>query len=120
MERKSAGMQNVLIAVLALTALLVWQRPDPVQAVGGGSWDTDGMMVNTTENEAERLVLVDTTAKTIMVYRTEGVGQFRLVAARSYQFDVLLKDTSKNDEIERRNGITFMQAFELYAKRNAP
>ena len=110
---KQAWLLNAGLAVMFLIAAVVIRNiSTPVYAAGGG-WDTNGIMANTTEGDAERLVLVDTTKKNIMVYKTEGAGQFRLMSARSYRYDAALEDTSKADELEKRNGVSFMRACEL-------
>ena len=110
---KQAWLLNAGLAVLFLAAaLIVRQMNAPVMAAGGG-WDTDGIMANTTDSDADRLVIVDTLKRNIMVYKTEGSGQFRLMTARAYRNDIEFEDTSKSDEIERRNGVTYLRACEL-------
>ncbi len=114
---KQAWILNAGIAVLFLVAAVaIRQLNAPVHAAGGG-WDTNGIMANTTEGDTERLVLVDTTKKNIMVYKTDGPGVFRLMSARSYRYDTNLPgeagDTSKIDEVEKRNGVSFIRWCEM-------
>ena len=105
------GLASAGTITLLLLHLLGAQAP--VHATGG-SWDTDGILVNTTESEIERLVIVDTRSQSIMVYKTEGLGKFRLTAARSYKYDLELQDTSKNDEIEQHSGATVLRIYDMY------
>ena len=114
---KQAWLLNAgLAAMFLIAALVIRNISTPAYAAGGG-WDTNGIMANTTEGDTERLVLVDTTKKNIMVYKTEGAGAFRLMSARSYRYDSNLPgdagDTSKIDEVEKRNGVTYMKWCEL-------
>lgn len=110
---KQAWLLNGGLAVLFLVASLsIRQMNMPAYAAGGG-WDTNGIMANTTEGDTERLVFVDTTKKNIMIYKTDSAGAFRLMSARSYRYDANLEDTSKMDEIEKRNGITYMRTCEI-------
>ena len=102
-----------LTAALVVTGVLVRQFESTVRAADNPV-TTGSFLMNTTEGEAERLILVDTQAKSIMVYRTQNCGQFRLVGARSYEFDLELKDTSRSEEIELKGGITYLRAYELY------
>ena len=108
---------NALLLASLLVAMLLKSSYSESRAfAAGGGLETNGTMIGTTESDQDRLVLVDTTNKNIMVYKTTGVGQFRLTGARSYKYDVEIngKDTSKVDEIETHKGITFMRAYELY------
>jgi hypothetical protein len=114
---KQAWLLNAGLAVLFLAAaIFVRQMSRPALAAGGG-WDTNGIMANTTENDTERLVLVDTLRKNIMVYKTDGPGVFRLMSARSYRYDHNLPgelgDTSKLDDVEKRGGVSFMKWCEI-------
>ena len=72
------------------------------------------ILVNATEGKDEHLVLIDKKNMQIMVYRTQGLGEFRLVTARSYKYDLEIPgDTSQSREVEN-NGITYARAVELY------
>jgi hypothetical protein len=110
---KKIWLMNGVIAVTLLAAIVVVRQFTSAANAAGGGWETDGILVNTTDSANERLVLVDTESKRIMVYKTDA-GQFRLTSARSYFYDTDMIDTSKTEEIERKNGITFIQAFEFW------
>lgn len=116
-REKQAWLLNLGLVALFLAATLLARQFSAPASAAGGSWDTDGMMINTTESDADRLVILDTDKKAIMVYRTEGSGTFRLMSARSYMFDGDLEDASGVAEIENRNGVTFMRACELLAAK---
>lgn len=106
-----------LAAALALAALAIRYVQTPASAAGG-SWDTDGVMANTTEGDTERLVIVDTQMKNMTVYKTDATGEFRLVAARTYKHDMDIAfkfgDVAHTPDIEKRGGITAQRAFEMY------
>src|SRR5437660_1527145 len=110
---RRAWMINGALA-LALTAGLCAGRMKATVNAAGGGWDTDGVMANTLDSDTERVVLIDTNKKNMAVYRLQGTGQFRLIAARDYRCDMLLEDTSKLPEVETKNGITAMRARELW------
>ena len=112
-DRKATWFENaLLLGLLGLLALVYGTLPNKTAQAAGGGWDTNGVMAVTT-GPSERLVLIDTTKKNICVYRNLGAGQFRLVGARSYKYDVEIKD-SKATEIERGNGVTFHEIKKLY------
>ncbi len=48
-----------------------------------------------TQGDNERLVVVDTTKQTIMVYHARVGGGFGLVGVRSYKYDVEIEDLEK-------------------------
>jgi len=105
--------------VLILCAVLMRYLQTPALA-GGGSWETDGILANTTEGDNERLVIVDTKLNLLLIYKTDGVGQFRLCGARNYRYDVEMKDTAGIDEIEKKGGINFVRSYEMYQERKQP
>ncbi|MCZ7645010.1 MAG: hypothetical protein M5U26_06955 [Planctomycetota bacterium] len=105
--RTNPWFENALLA--AILALLGWYwytSPAPRAQAAGGGWETNNIMALTTDPN-ERLVLVDTRKKNICIYKNLGAGQFRLVGARSYKYDVAVKD-SANTPIEKGNGVTFL------------
>jgi len=117
MNAKKAWMINLALALgMGLSAWLI-SALQPRAHAAGGSWETDGILVNTTESDNERLVIVDTEKKQLMVYRTDGVGQFRLVSARNYRYDVEFEDTSKINAIEKRTDGTYLYMYELYQQK---
>lgn len=115
-QKPDYWFQNtVLLAIAVLLGFLYFKTPEPVAEAAGGGWDTNGIMaLNMVANE--RLVLVDTNKQNLCVYRNRGAGMFRLVGARSYKYDVELKDT-KGTAMERGNGITFVEAKQIYDAR---
>ena len=79
----------------------------------GGGWETIGIMV-TTGNVTERLVLVDTTKKNIMIYHYRVAGGVCLSGVRNYKYDVEIEDTGTK-KLDA-NGWTYFQAMEEYNK----
>ena len=110
--RREWTINALLLAALAIV-IAAKCGPSTLNAAGGG-WETNGVMINSTDNPSDRLVLVNTDTKNIVVYRTTDSGQFRLLAARDYKYDLLIPDSSVSDEIEKKNGISYMRAYELY------
>ena len=114
-QTKTNWTINALLAViLALLAGHYVSLVRPAQAAGGG-WETDGVVAMTSSGAQERLVIVDTKKSNIMLYKAQGNQMFRLVGARSYQYDVELEDTDGSPEFHGA-GITFAKAKELYDK----
>lgn len=111
-KQSNTWLQNAGLALLlGLLSCAYFASPaSPVQAAGGG-WETNNIMALTTD-PGERLVLVDTRKKTICIYKNLGAGQFRLVGARSYKYDVAVKDSAKTP-IERGNGVTYLQVKQM-------
>ena len=104
---------NIALAIALIGATMTVHFRSKVNAAGGG-WETDGVMANSIDGDTDRVVVIDTNHKNIAVYKVQGSGQFRLVGARDYKYDMLLEDTSKIPEIETHNGITAVRAYELY------
>jgi hypothetical protein len=105
----------LLAGVLTLAGLAARQFQSSVRAEVEAAPINDSMLINTTE-ENDRLILVDLKTQNIMVYRTLGVGQFRLINAHCYKYDLETKngkDTSRSDTIEKK-GITYLQARGMY------
>jgi hypothetical protein len=109
---KNAWTVNALLLCALLAAVLaktgVGGRAHA--AVAGGS--ANSVMLNSAEAN-ERLVLVNTEKKQIMVYKIEGLGQFRLIAARSYEFDLTIRKDTAGSEIEK-NGYSATQSAQKY------
>jgi hypothetical protein len=104
---------NVALAIALIGATMTVHLRSKVNAAGGG-WETNGVMANSIDSDTDRVVVIDTNTKNMAVYKVQGSGQFRLVGARDYKYDLLLEDTSKVPEIETKNGITAVRAYELY------
>lgn len=111
-ERKVWLENAVLGGILALLACVFFVLPSKHAQAAGGGWDTNGVMAVTTKQN-ERLVLIDTVKKNLCVYKTLGAGQFRLVGARSYRYDLEVKD-SAGTPIEKGNGLTYIEMKKLY------
>lgn len=110
-----AWLFNLALALgLALLGVVITAHFNSSTHAAGTGWETDGMMVNTIEGESDRVVLIDTNRKNIAVYKVQGSGQFRLIAARDCRYDLMLEDTSKIPEIEQKHGITAVRAAELW------
>lgn len=109
----NAWALNVALVIALIGAGATAHLRSKANAAGGG-WATDGIMANAIDFDNERVVLIDTDKKQIAVYKVQGSGQFRLIAARDYKYDLLLEDTSGVAEIETHNGITAMRAAELW------
>jgi hypothetical protein len=110
---RRAWLINGILALVLTAGFCAGRMRSMVHAAGGG-WATDGVMANAIDSDAERVVLIDTNKKNMAVYKLQGTGQFRLIAARDYRCDMLLEDTSKLPEVETKNGITAMRARELW------
>ncbi len=117
----NAWALNVALLIALIGAGATAHLRSKANAAGGG-WATDGIMANSIDGDNDRVVVIDTDKKQIAVYKIQGTGQFRLISARDYKYDMLLEDTSGVSEIETRNGITAMRAHELWEEhrnRNA-
>lgn len=101
---------------LVLAVALIGSPLKEAHAVGG-SWETDGILVNTTESDRDRLVLIDTNKQRLMIYKCDRAGSFRLINARCYKYDLELEDTSKFEEFEKKGGATFSRVYELFHRK---
>ena len=124
MKNATAWTINGLLAVILvlLGYYCFCQSLAPAYAAGGG-WETNGIMaMHSGNNQADRLVLIDTKKQNIMVYRTLGQGTFRLIGARSFKYDLELDDTSSNQQTENfvSKGITFAETYKIYQTRPKP
>ena len=111
-QTRTAWLINGLLAViLVLLAGHYLGSSTPAYAAGGG-WDTDGIMA-VTAVDVDRVVLIDTKSKQIMVYKTTG-KMFRLVGARSFEYDVLVDDSAETQIEKAPQGMTWMQMYNQY------
>jgi hypothetical protein len=110
---KNSWTINALLAVILvlLGGYYYHSGSTPAFAAGGG-WDTDGIMAISSASDNERVVLIDTKKQNIMIYKPQ-TNKFRLVGARSYEYDVQLEDT-EGSKIPTGNGITYMEVFKIY------
>jgi hypothetical protein len=103
---------NALLAVILGLLIGYHFQQTPKAYAAGGGWDTDGVIAGATTDQ-ERLVVVDTTKKNIMIYKTAQNRSLRLVGARSYQYDVEIEDAA-NTAIEKGAGRTFKEIYDYY------
>jgi hypothetical protein len=105
---------NGLLAVILVLLVGNYVANHQVQSARADNtgWATDGIMVNSTTGQAERLVVVDTKKQNIMIYHSRAGGQFALSGARSYKYDVELVDTAIHHI--PGNGWTFLDAKQVY------
>jgi hypothetical protein len=106
----------LLLAVLVLLAVLYVGRAGAPALAAGGGWETNGVIA--LSSGGEKLILVDTNKKNICIYKVRGVGEFRLVGARNYQYDVEIEDTAAPDGsagvTERGPGWTYVEVRRFY------
>ncbi|HYF52373.1 MAG TPA: hypothetical protein VEJ63_23400 [Planctomycetota bacterium] len=116
-EAKRAWIVNGMMAVLLGAAIFLKVGAQPASAAGSGL-QTDGMMLATGSGE-RKLLVVNTTEKRILLYNLQGLGEFRLLSARSYEFDQQFPtDTSKSKKIEQ-DGISATEAAIMYGESKA-
>jgi hypothetical protein len=104
----------LLLGILALLVGLYLALPGRTAQAAGGGWETDGMIA-VTGTGGSKLVLIDTVKKNMCIYKVLGLGQFRLVGARSYKYDVEIKD-SANSPMERQ-GWTYVTVRAVYEQQ---
>jgi hypothetical protein len=117
--KRGLWVQNVvLLGILVLLVGLYTFLPGQRAYAAGGGWETEGILALSATGET-RVLLVDTRKKAMCVYRTRGLGEFRLVGARSFQYDVEIQDTAKEKAIEYK-GINYFQVKNLYEQKMNP
>jgi hypothetical protein len=125
-ETKNDWLINGLLAViLALLIGFYLHVASSTAYAAGGGWDTNGLMA-ITATEGEDLILVNTdpndkaAGQTIMIYRTQGAGKFRLIGARSFKYDLELIDSAGTPQTEQRyqQGMTFREVYEDYQNKD--
>jgi hypothetical protein len=113
-KTKTTWVINGLLAAILVLLVGVYfsQSSVPAYAAGGG-WDTDGIIA-TSFDTTDRLVLIDTKNKAIMIYRVNG-NMFRLAGARSFEFDTEVEDSGEPGvPIEKGQGMTWLQMYHMY------
>ena len=112
-EKQNLWFQNaLLLGLVGLLACLYALIPQRQAHAAGGGWETDGILCITAAGE-ERILLIDTQKKTMCVYRTRGLGEFRLVGARNFRYDVEIDDTAGSKVVEYK-GATYLEIRSIY------
>jgi len=108
--KRPTWFEGILLgAVLTLGALYVLDRAgsrDGTARAEGGGAANNVVVLTGTDQEADKLYLVDTALKRILVYKSVG-DKLRLVGARGYEYDVEIVDSSGDRNIENSNGATY-------------
>jgi hypothetical protein len=118
-----AGALGALLAA----AFLGLGAGRPAMAAGGGAGITEkGLLAVTTGapgDDANRLVMVDTSAKRLLVYRILP-GSLRLMAARSYIYDMKIEDSGSSTNggysLERVRELALLQGVKEEDLRTVP
>jgi hypothetical protein len=108
--------KTAVVALALFAGIALFTNVKRAQAESG-SWETDGILVNSTLSDRERLVLVDTRKQRILIYSSDHAGQFRLDNARCYKYDAELDDTSRSEEFEKKGGATYSRVYELFHQK---
>src|SRR5947207_187777 len=95
MNLKNSWTINGLLAVILLLLATKYIASNPFGSAhaAGGGWATDDTMVLPLRTQNERMVLIDTQKKQIMVYLERNNGSFGLIGAHSYKYDIEMIDT---------------------------
>src|SRR5436190_5288769 len=110
---KNTWLINGLLVVIAvlLATVYIHNRPLSAAHAAGGGWDTDDTIVLQMRAATERLVLVDTRKKQIMIYNEKQNGKFGLSGAHSYKYDIEMVDT---ETASPKPPYTYFDAKKLY------
>jgi hypothetical protein len=109
--RRPTWLETLLLLALAvaLTALLVRGGGPVPAAYAGGGGGVNGIVVLAGQNlgngRAELLYLVDTSKQRICIYNWDGT-HLGLVAARAFDYDLEVLDSSGDKSIENGTGAT--------------
>lgn len=114
---KNSWTINALLAAILALLCGYYYNMNSQKAYAGTGWDTNGVMALSAAGENERLVIIDTTKQNFMIYKTQGVGQFRLVGARSYKYDVEMDDTAASPYEKSATYGTFLQVYKDYISK---
>ncbi len=119
--RRPTWTETLLLVLLGvvLTALVVRGGPSGGKAYAGGGGATGGIIAIAGNGEkADILYVVDTGKQRICVYRWLNPG-LRLVAARGYDFDMEILDSSGDRTIEGRGATRGYVKAQVEAARRA-
>jgi hypothetical protein len=110
---KNTWLINGLLTVIAvlLVAIYLHTRPIGAARAAGQGWATDDTMVLQLRAATERLVLVDTNKKQIMIYNEKQNGKFGLSGAHSYKYDIEMVDT---ENANPKPPYTYFDAKKMY------
>ena len=109
--RRPTWLEALLLVALAvaLTAVLVRDGGVMPAAHAGGGGGTNGLVALTVQNagngRAELVYLIDTAKQRICVYNWDG-AHLGLVAARAFDYDLEILDSSGDRTIESAAGAT--------------
>jgi hypothetical protein len=110
--RRDPWFENaLLLGVLGLLVCVSIYLPARQAQAAGGGWETDNIIA-LAGGAGDRVVIIDTVKKNMCIYKLRGVGEFRLVGARSFQYDVEFNDTSQSDM--EKNGWTYHEVRKVY------
>ncbi|HOX05248.1 MAG TPA: hypothetical protein PK280_02510 [Planctomycetota bacterium] len=107
--RRPTWLETLLLIALAvaMTALLVRDGGPVREALAGGGGGANGVVALTAQNvgtgRAELLYIVDTAKQRICVYSWNGT-RLGLVAARAFDYDLEVLDSSGDKTIESAEG----------------
>jgi len=125
---RPSWFQTALMVVVAVLTTLLLVRPSPYpsviqaadvsgQSTSGRSGNIIALVGNSTSDH--RLYLIDTEKKRICVYRNIG-DRFRVVAMRTYRYDMEFDDSSLFSDIETGRGATASRIKALINRMKQP
>ena len=114
-NNKTTWTINGLLVAIAVLLGVVYASNRPLGSAhaAGGGWDTDDTMILPYRAQGERLVLVDTKKKQIMIYNERQNGKFGLSGAHSYKYDIEMIDT-ESAASGQKPPYTYFDAKKLY------
>ena len=112
-KTKTIWTMNGLLAVIVMLLCAIYSYNRPTVKAAGGGWETDDTIILPFRAQGERLVLIDTKKKQIMVYNEKQNGKFGLCAAHSYKYDIEMDDT---EGAAQKPPYTYFDAKAMYEK----
>lgn len=118
MNLKTSWIINGLLAVILVLLASKYLSSQPLGSAhaAGGGWATDDTMVLPLKTSQERMVLIDTQKKQIMVYLERNNGSFGLIGAHSYKYDIEMVDT-ENAKAGSKPPYTYFDAKKIYEEK---